>query len=1644
MKHFAVRLSLVTVLGLSAVVPAHGQVQPNVENGFKSYGSYDSSKIDTVNLANGGLTLHIPLPMAYPQRGGTLTPSYFLVSTSKAWQVQLYIPPGEEAVSYWNYGPQANTGAGEVAGPLGPYLTSTLPLTFMRTWEGQTDNNGFLMAFDSSYRIRGWDNAVHELTDLSGGKRTAFESTDTSGYLVVPSNPDSTWGTFNSITITDRKGNVYQGSMRSDTGTCTRTTGGGVGGITTIICQQVASINTITDANGNVYDQAVIGAVDTLDRGLPLGGTSSTTTTGCVSGGLTLTGSTLYGYTGPSGAAEQIQACLGNLPIATDFGQSGVEEFGFHGAPNPASMIVTLILPNNTKWTFTYDSYGDVTQLGLPTGGSISYTWTTISAPSCNGIDAKVSRAVASRTVYDGTNSYTWKYTWGTWSSSTVTNVVTDPLSNDVVHVVTSLGGQSNCSPYETTTKNYSGSSTGNGTLLKEIDTTYSYGGAACDNLPCPEGNVVPTIIKTTDYTSGLVTETTKSYDPGYGTNLPIFGNVTSENDYDWGSGAPGALLKQTVTTYEFQNNSNYLTGNLPDLKASVVVSNGAGYKCAETDYTYDNSSYLTASNITEQHDAPPGPVRGNLSSTAQQLSSTPCQSGASWSPVTSYTNMYDTGEVYKSIDPLSHTTTYTYSPTFYGAYLTAVTNALNQSTTYNYDLSTGLLISLTDPNLLETTYGYDSLFRLLHVIHPDGGQDNVAYQETTDPFTATLTTQINSTQSKVETNVFDGLARVTEHQLTSDPQGTVYTDTTYDALGRVGTISNPYRKGTDASTSSGTTTYSYDALSRKIQESYPDSSTLKTAYCGPSTLVTDPTEKWRRSRVDGLGHLVEVDEPNSTSASVNSNGCPGSSDPIWVTSYTLDPQGNLTNVLQSGSHARTFIYDSLSRLLTSANPETGTITYAYNADNTVYTKIDARSITTTYSYDAIRRETGRTYSNGDPSLSTTYDQASCLNFTTCQNIGHRTSMTDAAGSEAWAYEVDKTNLRSIHREQRTTNSSPSNITKTTTYYLDLTGNVTQLVYPTGRTVNYTFDSADRPSTAADSANGITYATDWKTPPASTNCVASAVCYTPQGSVYGMSIGQSPSFTGFNFSETYNNRLQPRELKASSSVGTAIDITYNFVDPVTQHDAGHVYSITNNLNSLRSQTFTYDQLNRIATAYTQGTVTTNCWGYGYTIDAWANLTAQAGLGKFSACSQGTSITSANSNNQLAGLDYDASGNTLSDGTYNYTWNSESQMKTAAGVTYAYDGDGRRAAKVGSTLHWYGSGGEVLAETDTFGNTQNEYIFFGGRRVAVVPASGSALYYSEDMLGSSRVMVESNGTLCYDADFAPFGAEYTFTSTCAQNYKFEGKERDPETQNDDFGARKYTWRFGRWLSSDWSAVPIAVPYANLTNPQTLNLYAMVADDPESFADLDGHGADDGGAMLQSGKTESGSVPANPTVAQTTTQQQAQNSCCFWDIPALDGIPKEIGNEIAGLFNLGNDIASSLSSSSSSVPNMPETQASSSGEKGVMTATGAALFIAPGEGEIKLTSSIGKDAKLVRFAEEAGGSVQKGLDHLVGELGKGNTNPGLGTKSLGEGISYARARDGARVFFRQAGEQIEILAKASKANEAKVINYLKSLY
>ena len=137
----------------------------------------------------------------------------------------------------------------------------------------------------------------------------------------------------------------------------------------------------------------------------------------------------------------------------------------------------------------------------------------------------------------------------------------------------------------------------------------------------------------------------------------------------------------------------------------------------------------------------------------------------------------------------------------------------------------------------------------------------------------------------------------------------------------------------------------------------------------------------------------------------------------------------------------------------------------------------------------------------------------------------------------------------------------------------------------------------------------------------------------------------------------------------------------------------------------------------------------------------------------------------------------------------YAWNAESEIKTAAGVNYTYDGDGNRVQKSNGKIYWYGAGSEVLDESDSSGNITDEYVYFGGKRVAHRVVSANALYfYGEDVLGTSRTIFTSAGALCYDADFYPFGGERAYTNTCPQNYKFESKERDSETNNDDFGAR----------------------------------------------------------------------------------------------------------------------------------------------------------------------------------------------------------------------------------------------------------------
>jgi RHS repeat-associated protein len=447
----------------------------------------------------------------------------------------------------------------------------------------------------------------------------------------------------------------------------------------------------------------------------------------------------------------------------------------------------------------------------------------------------------------------------------------------------------------------------------------------------------------------------------------------------------------------------------------------------------------------------------------------------------------------------------------------------------------------------------------------------------------------------------------------------------------------------------------------------------------------------------------------------------------------------------------------------------------------------------------------------------------------------------DAAGSQAWAY--DKMG-RPI-TDQRTTNS----VTKSTLYTYNLDGSIATLTYPGGRIITYQPSGAGRTLWAKDLANSINYVTGTCGP------TSDGVCYAPQGAPTSLQNGASIISTLY-----YNSRLQPCRISVKSSgtaptqcsdttnIGNVLDFSYNF--SVGTADNGNVSSITNNRDANRMQNFTYDSMNRIATAYTSGSL----WGETFQIDQWGNLNK---ILPYARKPQPENLNQmAGNNNRFTGMSYDAAGNLLNDGASTYLYDAENRIQTGAGVTYTYDGDGKRVQKSNGKLYWYGMGSDPLDESDASGNLTDEYVFFGGKRITRRNvSSGNIFYYFADHLGTSRVILQASQTIpCYDADFYPFGGERVVTNTCTQNYKFTGKERDSESGLDNFEARYYASSLGRFVQPDeFTGGPLdlfgqqdppgPLPYADIWNPQSLNKYSHTYNNPLRYVDRNGHCVED---------------------------------------------------------------------------------------------------------------------------------------------------------------------------------------------------------
>jgi RHS repeat-associated protein len=195
--------------------------------------------------------------------------------------------------------------------------------------------------------------------------------------------------------------------------------------------------------------------------------------------------------------------------------------------------------------------------------------------------------------------------------------------------------------------------------------------------------------------------------------------------------------------------------------------------------------------------------------------------------------------------------------------------------------------------------------------------------------------------------------------------------------------------------------------------------------------------------------------------------------------------------------------------------------------------------------------------------------------------------------------------------------------------------------------------------------------------------------------------------------------------------------------------------------------------------------------------------------------------------------YDAAGNVVSDGAHSYSYDAENRVVSVDGggtAQYGYDHRNWRVKKIaGAAIHYIWERGQVIAEHDaSTGAVQVDYVYAGGRMIAKV-SGGSRQYFISDRL-SVRMTLDSSGNVTGRQGHLPYGEDFAETGA-QEKHHFTSYERDAESGL-DYAVNRYDARsIGRFNQVD----PIR---GNTANPQSLNRYAYVANDPINSTDPQG--------------------------------------------------------------------------------------------------------------------------------------------------------------------------------------------------------------
>ena len=516
---------------------------------------------------------------------------------------------------------------------------------------------------------------------------------------------------------------------------------------------------------------------------------------------------------------------------------------------------------------------------------------------------------------------------------------------------------------------------------------------------------------------------------------------------------------------------------------------------------------------------------------------------------------------------------------------LIETTDPLGNITAFTYDLN-GNRLSRTDARGHTTTTSYDALNRRIRV------KDALGNAVLTDYDALGRETRITDPGGRVTEHVYDALGRRTQ---TTDPAGGI-TQLAYDANGN--RISR-----TDAN--GHTTTFTYDALNRVTAVTDPLGHTTQTTYdaVGNRLAVTDALGHTRQigydalnrpvSRTDALGHTETTgyDAEGNVLASTDANGQTTSfaydaldrltqvTDAAGGTVlYAYDENGNRLSMTDPNGNVTTYAYDALNRRTTMTEPLGHVTSLVYDAVGNLIEKTDPKGQVIGYTYDVLNRRAGIDYPS-DPDVTFGYDA-----------VGNLLSMTDGLGTTTHTYDL---------LDRRTSTTDPFG--QVVGYGYDAVGNRTSLTYPGAKTVTYAFDAADRLATVTDwLGNVTTYSYDDANRLIGTvNANGTTADYTYDAADRLTSLANAKSdgtvINAYSYTlDPVGNHLSEERTEPLSPAVPAETVTDSHDAEnrlMTSNGVANSFDANGNMTAKGSDSYVYDQANRLVETQIGGTVT---------------------------------------------------------------------------------------------------------------------------------------------------------------------------------------------------------------------------------------------------------------------------------------------------------------------------------------------------------------------------------------------------------------------------------------------------------------------